>query len=93
MAYILNREPQEGTELRDFSLSSGMQQLVTQRTQGHNLLDLVIIDLGDISTSVTCVIADHRGVIADLSIPMPKEPVYSGLIPGHPFRDVKGFRV
>ena len=76
LTFSANKTP-EGTALRDFVTWSGMEQLVKHPTRGEKLLDLVISDLGEIKASVTCQIADHRGVLADLSINMPKEPVHS----------------
>ena len=63
----------EGERLHIICKDHSLKQLVTEPTRGPNLLDLVLSSLGAAaSASVVPAIADHKGVLVNVRLSIPK---------------------
>ena len=62
----------EGVFLKQICDDYNVKQLVDKPARGEYLLDLVLTDLDDCKVQVLDQIADHRGIVAKLELPIPK---------------------
>ena len=62
-----------GQDLKDICDNAGLSQIVREPTRKNNLLDLVLTSMPDISkASVLSSISDHRAVLVEVSLEVPK---------------------
>ena len=68
-----NNNTPEGELLHRICDDHGLRQCICVPTRGDYLLDLILTDLEHCKSEVIAPIADHRGILAKLVLPCPKE--------------------
>ena len=66
------RESTEGRLLHDISDQLGMRQIVREPTHGKYLLDLVLTDVPDCTARPCAAVADHKGVLTQVTFKIPE---------------------
>ena len=72
------RENAEGRLLHDISDQLGMRQIVREPTRGKYLLDLVLTDVPDCTARQCAAVADHKGVITQVTFKIPETAAHQG---------------
>ena len=68
-----NANTSDGDLLQRICDEHAIKQCVSTPTRGDYLLDLVLTDLDQCKTEVIAPVADHRGILAKIALPSPKE--------------------
>ena len=70
----------EGKLMMEEAQRGGLKQLVAEPTRGANLLDIVLTDVGDAKAFVAAAVSDHKAVVTEVSLSMPKTEEHSRLV-------------